>query len=328
LDRVAYRDDEWFEAWAHEASLLPVQDEPLMRWAKQAAADGDTWTGLARLAHREPAYVQSVLDEVTERGPMLASELSDPRPRQGEWWDGRSVGRLALDWLFRIGEVGIRRVGNFEKEWDRLDRIVPAEVQARPTPDRDEAQKELLVRSAQALGVGTLGCLVDYYRLPKKPARGQIAELVEDGRLQEVEVEAWAQPGYVAPDVSIPRRIDAAAVVSPFDPVVWNRPRADLLFGFEYRIEIYVPKDKRQYGYYVLPFLLGDRLVARVDVKTDRDAGVLRVHAAFAEAHSHPDEIAEPMVAALHRLAEFVGVGEVTYGRRGDLIATLAQADG
>ncbi|MDH3706375.1 MAG: winged helix DNA-binding domain-containing protein [Acidimicrobiia bacterium] len=326
-DQVAYRDDEWFEAWAHEASLLPVADEPLLRWAKQAAADGDTWTGLARLAEREPAYVQSVLDEVTERGPMLASELSDPRPRQGNWWAGRSVGRLALDWLFRIGEVGIRRVGNFEKEWDRLDRIVPAEVRAQPTPDRDDAQKELLVRSARALGVGTVGCLVDYYRLPKKQARGQVAELVEDGRLQPVDVEGWSQSGYVVPDVSIPRRVEAAAVVSPFDPVVWNRPRAELLFGFEYRIEIYVPKAKRQYGYYVLPFLLGDRLVARVDVKTDREAGVLRVHAAYAEAHAEPADIAGPLVASLHRLARFVGVDEAAYGTRGDLIAVLARAD-
>ncbi|MDH4171727.1 MAG: winged helix DNA-binding domain-containing protein [Acidimicrobiia bacterium] len=323
LDRLAYRDDEWFEAWAHEASLLPVVDEPLMRWAKRRALDGETWGGLAELARREPGYVRDVLAEVTDRGPMLASELSDPRPRQGEWWDGRSVGRLALDWLFRVGEIGIRRVGNFEKQWDRLDRIVPAEVRERPTPAEDDAQKELLVRSARAHGVGTVACLVDYYRLPKRSARAQIAELVQDGRLLEVTVEGWSQPGYVVPDVTVPRRVEAATLLSPFDPVVWNRPRAKALFDFDYRIEIYVPKPQRRHGYYVLPFLLGDRLVGRVDVKTDREAGVLRAVAAYAEPGTGDAEIAEPLVAALARLATFVGVDRVVYGTRGDLTARL-----
>jgi len=323
LDRVAYRDDEWFEAWAHEASLLPVVDEPLMRWAKRRALDGETWGGLAELARREPGYVRDVLAEVTDRGPMLASELSDPRPRQGEWWDGRSVGRLALDWLFRVGEIGIRRVGNFEKQWDRLDRIVPAEVRERPTPAEDDAQKELLVRSARAHGVGTVACLVDYYRLPKRSARAQIAELVQDGRLLEVTVEGWSQPGYVVPDITVPRRVEAATLLSPFDPVVWNRPRAKALFDFDYRIEIYVPKPQRRHGYYVLPFLLGDRLVGRVDVKTDREAGVLRAVAAYAEPGTGDAEIAEPLVAALARLATFVGVDRVVYGTRGDLTARL-----
>ena len=183
LDNLAYRNDEWFEAFVHEASLVPVEDEPLFRFMKQRSEEGGTWGGLVQLAKDEPRYVAEVLAEVADRGPLRASDLSDPRPQQGKWWGSRSLGTLALDWLFRIGAVGVRRTSSFEKEFDLLERIVPPQVLAQPTPPRDEALKELLVRSAQAFGVATGPCLTDYFRLPKRAVTGLFDDLVEEGRL-------------------------------------------------------------------------------------------------------------------------------------------------
>ena len=323
LDRIAYRDDEWFEAWAHEASLVPVTDEPLLRWQKQRAEQGQTWSGLVELARREPGYVADVLAQVTER-PRAAGELSDPRRRSGEWWGSRSLGSMALDWLFRIGTVGIRRRANFVKVFDLLERIVPAEVLARPTPTVEDAQRELLVRSARALGVGTAGDLIDYYRLPVREGRARLRELVEAGEVEAVDVDGWSEPAYLHPRASWPRSVDALAVVSPFDPVVWNRRRASRLWDFDYRIEIYVPAGKRVHGYYVLPVLDGERLVARLELKTDRAAGVLLVLGAFAEPGVDRLGLAERLRPHLRDLARFVGVDDVRYGDRGDLAASLA----
>lgn len=322
LDRIAYRDDEWFEAWAHEASLMPVGDEPLFRWQKQRAEQGETWRNLVELARRESAYVDEVLAQVRER-PLAAGELADPRRRQGEWWGSRSLGSIALDWLFRIGAVGIRRRGNFVKEFDLLERIVPADVLAQPTPTAEEAQRHLLVRSAEALGVGTAGDLIDYYRLPLREGRARLREVVEAGELKTVEVEGWTEPAYMHPQARLPRSVDALTVLSPFDPIVWNRDRAARLWDFDYRIEIYVPASKRVYGYYVLPVLDGERLAARLDLKTDRAAGVLRVQGAYAEPDVDKPELAQRLRPHLQDLARFVGVDEVRYGSRGDLTATL-----
>ena len=322
LDRIAYTDDEWFEAWAHEASLLPVGDEPLLRWQKQRAEQGDTWKNLVELAHRESQYVAEVLAQVAER-PLTAGELTDPRRRDGEWWGSRSLGSIALDWLFRIGAVGIRRRGNFTKEFDLLERIVPAAVLARPTPSAGEAQRELLVRSAEALGVGSATDLIDYYRLPVREGRTQLREVVDSGLLAEVAVEGWTEPAYMHPGARLPRSVDALTVLSPFDPIVWNRDRAARLWNFDYRIEIYVPAAKRVYGYYVLPVLDGEQLVARLDVKTDRPGGALRVLRAFAEPGVDHGALAERLRPHLHDLARFVGVDDVGYGDRGDLMAAL-----
>ena len=327
LDRIAYRDDEWFEAWAHEASLLPVADEPLLRWQKRRAEQGDTWKNLVELADRESEYVAEVLAQVEER-PLTAGELVDPRRRDGEWWGSRSLGSIALDWLFRIGEVGIRRRGNFTKEFDLLERIVPAEVLARPTPTAEEAQRELLVRSAAALGVGTAGDLIDYYRLPVREGRIRLGEVVEAGGLSAAEVEGWPEPAYLHPAARLPRSVDALTVLSPFDPIVWNRARAARLWGFDYRIEIYVPAAERVYGYYVLPVLDGERLAARLDVKTDRPAGALRVLGAYAEPRTDHGPLAERLGPHLVELARFVGAGEVRYGARGDLINALRAVSG
>jgi len=322
LDRIAYRDDEWFEAWAHEASLLPVADEPLLRWQKRRAEQGDTWKNLVELADRESEYVAEVLAQVKER-PLAAPDLADPRRRDGEWWGSRSLGAMALDWLFRIGAVGIRRRGNFTKEFDLLERIVPAGVLARPTPTAEEAQRELLVRSGAALGVGTATDLIDYYRLPVREGRIRLHEVVVAGGLSAVEVEGWSEPAYLHPAARLPRSVGALTVLSPFDPIVWNRSRAARLWGFDYRIEIYVPAAKRVYGYYVLPVLQGEQLVARLDLKTDRASGALCVLGAFAEAGVDHGELAERLRPHLIELARFLGVGDVRYGSRGDLMTAL-----
>ncbi len=323
LDRVAYRDDEWFEAWAHEASLLPVGDEPLLRWQKRRAEQGHTWENLAALARRDPDYVAEVLAQVTER-PLAAGELLDPRRRSGQWWGSRSLGAIALDWLYRIGKVGIRRRANFIKEFDLLERIVPADVLAQPTPPAEDAQRALLLRSAAASGVGTASDLIDYYRLPVREGRARLSELVEAGDLAVVEVEGWAEPAYLHTEAKLPSSVDSLTVLSPFDPVVWNRARAERLWGFDYRIEIYVPASKRVYGYYVLPVLDGEELVARLDLKTDRAAGVLLVLGAFAEPGVDKAGLAERLWLHLVDLARFVGVGRVRCtGSRGDLMGAL-----
>lgn len=316
---------EWFEAWSHEASLLPVEMEPWLRWSKQRARDGATWGRLYRIAREEPGYIDGVLSEVKARGRLAAGELSDPRPGSGDWWGSRSAGALALDWLFRVGELGVRRRPGFVKEYDLLDRIVPNEVLKRPTPNLEDSLDELLIRASRAHGVASADCLVDYFRLPVKPAKARLFSLVESGRLLECRVEGWRSMAYLDPEARCPRSVQAASLLSPFDPVVWNRKRISALFDFEYKIEIYTPVEKRRWGYYVLPFLMGDRLVARFDLKTDRQSGTLEVRAA----HLEPDAVAREVAAAaareLEQLMGLVGVERLRVGRRGNLARTLSK---
>ena len=323
LDTLAYRDDEWFEAWSHEASLVPVADEPLLRWQKERARRGETWGQLAALAQADPDYIEEVLSQV-RNGPLAPKDLREPRRRSGEWWGDRSDGSIALDWLFRIGEVGIRRRGGFVKEFDLMDRIVPAEILAQPTPSEQEAHRELLMRAASSFGVATASDLIDYFRLPKLPAKARVAELVEDQRLLEAEVEGWDRPALLQPDAVKPRSIDACTLLSPFDPVVWCRERGVRMFDFDYKIEIYTPAAKRVYGYYVLPFLLGDEIVARVDLKTARSSGVLLVKGAFAEQGHDRGRVVEGLRRALDDLTVLVGCDSWRVaGTAGDLVGSL-----
>lgn len=323
LDRVAYESDEWFEAWSHEASLLPVETEPWLRWSKESALQGKTWKHLYKLAKNEPNYVDSVLAEVKARGRLAPNELSDPGPRTVSGWGSRSAGSVALDWLHRIGEVGVRRRPGFAKEFDLFERIIPEEIRRRPTPDLASALDELLMRSARAHGVATADCLVDYFRLPKRPAKARLEVLVEEGRLAACEVEGWKAKAYLSPTAKMPRRIEGPALLSPFDPVVWNRKRIEALFDFEYRIEIYTPAEKRRWGYYVLPFLLDGRLVARFDVKTDRERQCLCVPAAHLEEGESASDVAHAAAVELANLAEFVGANRVEVGPRGNLARAL-----
>ena len=334
LDEWLWQSGEMFETWAHEASIAPVELEPLLRWLKARARASRTWVESAALAENRAEYVDAVLDEVRTNGPVTAGNLSDPRPREGSWWDGRSDGKRAVDWLFRIGEVGSRRIRNFERTYEAFDRMVSAEILARSTPTEADAQQDLLEIAARCHGIGTAVDLADYFRISPRDARPLVADLVGAGRLVPAFVEGWRDPAFLHPDAVRPRAVRARALLSPFDPVVWFRPRAERLFDFRYRIEIYVPEPDRQYGYYVLPFLLGDRLVGRVDIKADRRSrgeisggtGLLLARGVFAEDGVDRDHVAIELSAELDRLAAFLGLDGVEVGRRGNLAAALRSA--
>jgi uncharacterized protein YcaQ len=294
LDRLAHRAPRrLFEYWGHEASLIPVEMQPLFRW-RMDQAHKDAWGGMRKVATEQPELVASVLDEVRERGPIAASELSHERPRRsGPWWDW-SDHKRALEYLFWSGEVSSARRRRFERLYDVTERVLPAKVLAAPTPDPGEAQRELLRIAARSLGVAAEADLREYFRLTAAEAKPRFAELVEAGELIPVEVEGWGRtPGYLDPRARIPREVNARALLGPFDSLLWARPRVERIFGFAFRLEIYVPEPKRVHGYYVLPFLLGDQLVARVDLKSDRAAGKLLARAIHLEPGAPPEARAE-----------------------------------
>jgi uncharacterized protein YcaQ len=327
LDRAAWRAPRrLFEYWGHEASLLPVTAQPLLRWRMERAIE-DAWGGIRRVASERPELVARVLEEVAGRGPIAASDVEEERPeRTGPWWDWSDVKR-AFEWLFWSGQITSARRRGFERLYDLPERVLPPDVIATPTPPIEDAQRELVRIAARACGVGAERDLRDYFRLPVADARARIAELVEAGELWPVEVEGWSVPAYVDPGARVPRSVSARALVGPFDSLVWERQRVERLFGFRYRIEIYVPAPKRVHGYYVLPFLLGDRLVGRVDLKADRAAGVLRVQAAHTEPDA-PPETAEALAAELASMAAWLELGDVVVEPRGDLAAALERAAG
>jgi uncharacterized protein YcaQ len=278
---------------------------------------------MERLATEKPGFVRAVLAEVAERGPLAASELTDPGPRRGPWW-GWGDGKAALEWLFWTGEVAVAERRNFERRYDLTGRVLPPEVLASPTPPPEEAHRQLLVHAAGALGVATASDLADYFRIRVSEARPRVAELVEAGVLEAVEVEGWNRPAYLHTGARVPRRVEARALLSPFDSLVFERSRTERLFGFRFRLEVYVPAAQRVHGYYVLPFLLGEDLVARVDVKADRRRRVLLVPGAFAEPAAAAGTAAH-LVGELLRLASWLGLDDVEVGHRGDLAAALRE---
>jgi hypothetical protein len=325
LDRMAYRDRELFEYWGHEASLLPVQMHPLFRWRMRRAEEKfETWGRMAQLAREKPGYVEHVLELVRESGPLTAGEIAAEEKRSKDNWGWNWTNeKLALEFLFWTGRVTAADRRNFERVYDVPERVIPRDVLALPTPTEEEAHRELLALAAVSCGIGTVGDLADYYRIRTPQARPRIAELVESGRLEEVSVEGWRQPAYVPAATKLPRRADGRALLVPFDPLIWERDRTERLFGFRYRIEIYVPAVKRVHGYYVLPFLLGDQLVARVDLKADRARGTLLVQAAYAEPTAPPDTV-EELAAELRLLAGWLALDRVEVRQRGDLSRPLA----
>jgi uncharacterized protein YcaQ len=298
-----------FEYWGHEASLLPVNLQPLLRWRMERAA-ADAWGSMRRIRRDRPQLVREVLAHVAERGPVAASELGlEGSRRAGPWWD-RSDEKSALEWLFWSGQVTAARRRNFERLYDLPERVLPRGVLATPTPEPADAQRELVRIAARSLGVAAERDLRDYFRLPTAEARERVAELVEAGELAPVRVEGWGRtPGYLLAGARIPRRIEAAALIGPFDSLLWERSRLRRLFGFDYRLEIYVPAPKRRHGYYVLPFLLGDRLVARVDLKADRQSATLQVRALHLEPEA-PPETREALAAELDLLRQWLALDE------------------
>jgi uncharacterized protein YcaQ len=331
LDRLAGHDAprptrRLVEYWAHEASLIPVDNHPLFRW-RMAGVEAQAWGSISRIIREEPQLVADTLELVAQQGPIRASATGIPRPapRPGHMWNWHA-GKRALEYLFFTGQVVSAGRVNFERLYDLPERILPDDVLAAPTPDPEEAQRELVRISAAALGIATEPDLGDYFRLPRADSKARVAELAAADELLEVEVTGWGAPAYLWPAARRPRRINARALLSPFDSLVWFRPRAERLFGFRYRIEIYVPAPKRVHGYYVLPFLLGDALVGRVDLKSDRQRGALLVQAAFAEPDVDIAHVAAELADELRLTAAWLGLDDVVVRRRGDLAPALQRA--
>jgi uncharacterized protein YcaQ len=314
-----------FEYWGHEASLLPVALHPLLRWRMARAARGEgVYRSVAQLGRERRTLIEQVRNEIAERGPLTAGELSHQHKGAGGWW-GWSEGKQALEWLFWSGAVTTAtRRGTFERVYDLAERVLPGSVLEAPTPDEADAQRELLRLSAQRLGIATERCLRDYFRLRPADARPRIAELVEAGELIPMSVEGWEAPAYLAREARRPRRMEAQALLAPFDPLIWQRERVEALFGVRIRLELYTPREKRTHGYYVLPFLLGDEIVARVDLKADRSASILRVQAAHSETGAAKGEVVESLAAELRLLAAWLGLERVKAQRAGDLARPLA----
>ncbi len=320
------------EYWAHVQALMPVDLWPLMRHRMETYRSERGKWGFTADAALEPR----VLAAVRDRGPVTARDLEEEfstGPRTKEHWGWNwSESRKVLDYLYLVGDVAIAgRTSQFEVLYDLPERVLLAAVLDAPTPAPQDAVTELVRRAARSHGVASAQCLADYYRLRLQPAPGApsvrvaIEQLVESGELEPVSVQGWKRAAYLHRDARLPRRVAARTLLSPFDPLVWERARTEALFDFFYRIEIYVPAAKRVHGYYVLPFLLGDRLVARVDLKADRTAGVLRVPGAYAEVGA-PSGTAEELAGELRRLAGWLGLDDVVVGGRGDLAGELAHA--
>ena len=322
LETMAYQRRELFEYWGHEASFLPIALQPRLRWRMERYAAGEGWVGMVRFARANGELLERVHQFVAERGPTASGDLEEPGRRSGRWW-GWSEGKQALEWLYSTGRLAVAHRRHFERHYDLPERIYPPDILALPTPPADEAQRQLLRISAKAHGIGTATDLADYFRIKPAQARQRIAELVEAGELRPVQVEGWKAEAYMDPAGALPRRIRARALLSPFDPVVWERARTERLFDFFLRIEIYTPAPKRVYGYYVLPFLVGESLVGRVDLKADRKNRALLVHGAFAEAGQDPAFVAAELAPELERMASWLGLERVIVGERGEVAAPL-----
>ena len=333
LNRWLWDSRQVFEYWGHEASLHPVSRHPLLRWRM---AGDHPWGGIRRSARDNPAMVESALAEIAARGPVSISDLEvhQQAPRQEASWWGWGDGKRVVEHLFYTGDVTATRRNGFTRFYVLPERWLPASVLALPTPDADDARRELLLIAARAHGVGTARDLADYYRINVPAAAKLLAGLADDGALERVMVEGWAQPAYLHPEARRPRRrLRARALLSPFDSLVWERARTERLFDFRYRIEIYVPADERVYCYHVLPFLLDDLLVGRVDLKADRQAGVLRVRAAWREPAAEAataggrERVAAELAAELAALAAWLDLpGGVEVEPRGDLAPALTAA--
>ena len=342
LDALAYGRRELFEYWGHAACLLPISLYPLVRYRMRA--------DLAReyMRTERGAYTASVYEEVAERGPLTSAELSAPGQRSGKWW-GWGPGKSAVEHLYDSGLLAVAGRRGFERQYDLAERVIPRAALDAPVPPPEEAMKWLICLGAKACGVGTLRDITGYLqvdgwhdRLPAGPwwerprgrtgararpvGRRLVAELVEEGRLMAARVDGWTEPAYLHPGARVPRAVDARAIVTPFDSLVWERSRIDRLFGMKYTIELYTPPARRVYGYYVCPFLMGDTLAGRCDLKADRQRGVLMVPGAFLEPGQDARRVAPALAAELRRMREWLELDRTEVGERGDLAAGLRRS--
>ena len=318
LDRAAWGPRRSLvEYWGHEASLIPLSTWPLLRWRMERARRGEGVYGrLARFGREHASRIRAVQEEIAVRGPLSAGELSGAGRSGGGWW-GWSEGKVAVEWLFWAGLVTTRTRRGFERVYDLTERVLPPALLAEPAPDAHEAQRALTLIAARACGVATERDLRDYWRLNPAESRAALSALVEAEALVPVQVKGWREPAYLDPQARRPRRVRGAALLAPFDPLGWFRPRAERLFDFHYRLEIYTPEAKRVHGYYVLPFLLDERLAARVDLKAHRQEGVLQVHGVHLEPHAHAAEVMGPLAEQLGRMAAWLGLERTAFsGRR------------
>ena len=326
LDDLVYRRREFTEQWAHEASIVPVEAWPLLRHRRDTHRVRPY--GFEKFLDSEPEYVAWVLEEVNRRGPIAGGDLPG-RDRiacglEHSWFS--SVGRAVLEAHFGRGALAVAdRRSDFTRVYDLSERIIPADHRETML-ERDHAERELLRVAARGYGIATAADLADYFRMYVRDAQPRLAELVQAGELREVRVEGWRQPAYLDPGARIPERIDAASLLSPFDPVIWFRSRAARLFDFDYRVEIFVPQEKRRWGCYVLPFLLGERLAARVDLKSGRADRTLVVGAAFLESHVKARPVAQVLAKELKTMAGWLGLERVIVESRGDFAGPLASA--
>ena len=318
LDRVAFGGS-FTEYWAHQASVISLEHRPLFEW--RMAHFRSEKSDYGRWAAANPRMVDFLRSELREKGPLAAREVEhDANRRTGPWWGWSDV-KTGLEALFMGGEVATAGRRNFERRYALAEQVVPAEHLGRGIPEAD-AVRELVRISARALGIGTIRDLADYFRLSQAQTKTAVFDLVAEGELIPASVEGWPQPAWRHRDARVARRIEGAALLSPFDPIVWERDRALRMFGFHYRIEIYTPAHKRVHGYYTLPLLMDEAIVGRIDLKTDRQAGALRVQSAWREAGASVD--VGRLAALLHEAAAWQGMGSIEVVDRGDLAAALA----
>ncbi|MGH8915696.1 MAG: winged helix-turn-helix domain-containing protein [Acidimicrobiia bacterium] len=310
-----------FEYWARMASFAPIEDFPLYRYRMERRARGEgQW--FRELDERAPGFAESVYRQVFERGPLTAADLEEPGEKKGPWW-GWADGKIALEYLFAAGRVSVAFRRNFTRYYDIVERVIPARYLNQPEPEIPDALRHLIVNAAHAIGVGTARDLFEYHWMGVTESRPVLKSLVAEGTLVEVEVEGWSQPAYLHRHSTVPRELRARALVNPFDTYMFNRDRVERLHDFLYRIEIYVPKPKRVHGYYVFPFLVGEDLVARVDLKADRKAGELWVNGAYLEDGVDPSYVARELAIELQEMASWLGLGDIVVGSKGDLVPAL-----
>lgn len=313
----------FFECWAHEASLVPLTLHPIMRWRMVRAQSGNgTYRHMNQFGRDEKAYLKTVLAFIQGHGPVRASEIPESGKSAGGWW-GWSKGKLALETLFDQGHLTTATRQGFERIYDVPERVIPASIHNLPTPTEADALQELINRSATALGIGTEKDLIDYFRLPAREARLAIAACLEAGQLKAVDVEGWSRKAYLSASAALPRKAGGRALLTPFDPLVWNRDRAERMFDFHYRIELYTPQHKRKFGYYVLPFLNGEKLAGRVCLKADRATSTLLVNTSHVEAACDVDETGESLAAELQLMARWLGLDHIKAAKKGNLASSL-----